>query len=158
MTDRDAEKLKGVTVEEKDVLINITGDSILRTCVVDPKVLPARVNQHVSIIRASHPIPSRYLHLYLVRPEIKNLLLGFDAGGSRKAITKGHLESLPVTVPTASALLYFQKLIENMYERVEANNDESRCLSSIRDNLLPKLLTGELNMCEAEPQTKEALP
>ncbi len=156
MTDRDAEKLKGVTVEEEDVLINITGDSILRTCVVDSKVLPARVNQHVSIIRASHPIPARYLHLYLVRPEIKNLLLGFDAGGSRKAITKGHLESLPVTIPPATVLLYFQNLIENMYKRVEANNDESRCLSSIRDNLLPKLLSGEIDLCEAEAQTEKA--
>lgn len=76
-----------------DVLLNITGDSILRTCVVDPAVLPARVNQHVAIIRAREGIPPRYLHLYLVQDSMKSLFIGMSAGATRHAITKGHLES-----------------------------------------------------------------
>ena len=61
-----AEKLKNVIVEEDDVLLNITGDSVARACIVDKIYLPARVNQHVCIIRAdsSKVIPS-YLLYYL---------------------------------------------------------------------------------------------
>jgi type I restriction enzyme S subunit len=42
ITDEAAQDLRGVTVREGDVLLNITGDSILRTCVVDSSALPAR--------------------------------------------------------------------------------------------------------------------
>lgn len=51
ITDDVAEQLRGVTIEENDVLFNITGASIARCCVVPQNVLPARVNQHVSILR-----------------------------------------------------------------------------------------------------------
>jgi len=49
--DEQASKLSNVVVEENDVLLNITGASIARCCVVPSDLLPARVNQHVSIIR-----------------------------------------------------------------------------------------------------------
>lgn len=50
--DEQAAALHNVTVQSEDVLLNITGDSVARVCKVPEKVLPARVNQHVAIIRA----------------------------------------------------------------------------------------------------------
>ena len=47
-----AYSLKNVIVTRNDVLLNITGDSVARVCKVPIEVLPARVNQHVAIIRA----------------------------------------------------------------------------------------------------------
>lgn len=47
-----ANDLKNVIVEKNDVLMNITGDSVARVCKVPTKILPARVNQHVAIIRS----------------------------------------------------------------------------------------------------------
>ena len=49
--DRQAEQLRNVEVEPEDILLNITGDSVARVCQVPIEVLPARVNQHVAIIR-----------------------------------------------------------------------------------------------------------
>ena len=51
ISDDHAEALHNVEVLPEDVLLNITGDSVARVCQVDPLVLPARVNQHVAIIR-----------------------------------------------------------------------------------------------------------
>jgi type I restriction enzyme S subunit len=51
ISDEAAHALRGVTVEAGDVLVNITGESVTRTCVVDPEALPARVSQHVAIVR-----------------------------------------------------------------------------------------------------------
>ena len=63
IVDEAAEKLRSVTVAENDVLINITGDSVARCCCVPVNVLPARVNQHVAILRAkSDVVDYRYLH------------------------------------------------------------------------------------------------
>lgn len=150
ITDDAAEDLKGVTVQEGDILLNITGDSILRTCVVDPSVVPARVSQHVAIIRPADTLPVRFLHLYLVHPSMKAFLLGHDTGATRKAITKGHLESVPVLQPSSPVLNRFRDLTSPIFQRIESNSAESRTLATIRDALLPRLLSGELRVPEAE--------
>ena len=49
--DSQATKLSNVEVEPVDILLNITGASVARCCLVPEKILPARVNQHVAIIR-----------------------------------------------------------------------------------------------------------
>ena len=47
ITEEAAYKLKGVTIKKNDVLINITGDSVARTCMVPDDVIPARYNGSV---------------------------------------------------------------------------------------------------------------
>jgi len=150
MSEEESERMRSVTVERNDILMNITGDSILRTCVVDSSVLPARVNQHVLIIRAAKGIPPRYLHLYLVHPSTKAQLLGNDAGGSRAAVTKGHLEALPILLPSAAVLLAFENLTTPWFDSIANNSHENRTLASLRNVLLPKLLSGEVCIKKAE--------
>ncbi len=71
-----AAQLANVDVHSGDVLVNITGASVARTCVVPTGVLPARVNQHVAIIRLkrSEAVPG-FVNAYLVSPEGKARLL-----------------------------------------------------------------------------------
>ncbi len=156
ITDDAATKLRGVTVERDDVLFNITGDSILRTCVVDPAVLPARVNQHVAILRAAS-VPPRFLHLWMVRPKMKSYLLGFSAGATRKAVTKGHLQSVPIIMPPDSRLRQFEEATRGLFERKETNRAQSRTLADLRDTLLPKLISGEIRVPEAKAAGAEAM-
>ena len=146
LTDKSATELTNVEVMTNDVLLNITGDSILRTCVVDPAVLPARVNQHVAIIRSLDGIPARYLHLYLVQSSMKSLLIGMSAGATRHAITKGHLESVDMLRPPSAVLAEFEKLTTPWFDQIDANHHQSRTLAALRDTLLPKLLSGELTL------------
>lgn len=147
-----AHELRGVTVQEGDVLINITGDSILRTCMVDRDALPARVSQHVAIIRPKPGIPPRYLALHLLRTETKDALMGMDAGGTRKAVTKGHLESLPIVVPSPGVLKEFGDVLAPMDRLIQSNRSESRTLAALRDLLLPKLISGEIRLKDAEKE------
>ncbi|MDR2572546.1 MAG: N-6 DNA methylase [Oscillospiraceae bacterium] len=102
ITDEQAKQLNGVTVHENDVLLNITGASVARTCVVPSDVLPARVNQHVSIIRCDS---SRLNHMFantaLTTESYQRTLIsiGESAGMSRQAITKTQIENLTMIVP-----------------------------------------------------------
>jgi type I restriction enzyme, S subunit len=90
-----AKKLDNVTVQQNDVLLNITGDSIARVCRVPDKILPARANQHVSIIRCNDSADSAYLMYYLhnLKPYLLRLC---KVGGTRNALTKEAVENLPV--------------------------------------------------------------
>ena len=99
--EQHAFELAGVEVLEGDVLLNITGDSVARACQVDPHVLPARVNQHVAIIR---PDPAKldpgFLRYFLVCPETQAKLLSWaGSGGTRNALTKGMIEAFDVPAP-----------------------------------------------------------
>jgi type I restriction enzyme, S subunit len=144
ITDEAATQLANVQVQPGDVLLNITGASILRTCVVPPDVLPARVNQHVSIIRAKPGVSPHYLHLHLLQPETKAYLLGLNAGGSREAVTKAHIESVPLMDPGAERMNAFHQAVAPLFALAQSLDAENRKLASLRDELLPKLLSGEL--------------
>jgi type I restriction enzyme S subunit len=150
ISDEAAEQLKGVTVQQEDVLLNITGASILRTCIVEASVLPARVNQHVAIIRTKPGVPPRFVHMHLLRPDIKNYMLGLNAGASREAITKGHIESLPLLTPSSELLEAFRSETDPLFQRGKCISQEIRWLGELRDTLLPKLLSGELRIKDAK--------
>lgn len=112
-----ARELQNVEVEENDLLLNITGDSVARICQVDLNALPARVNQHVSIIR---PHPEKLDHLFLkywfLLPATQQLLLQLSSSGAtRKALTKQMLESLDIP----DILLNSQKMISNLLYRFD---------------------------------------
>lgn len=99
--EKNAAELENVEVEKDDVLLNITGDSVARACQVDPEILPARVNQHVAIIRPNREkLDPRFLRYYLVSPEMHAKLLSWaGAGATRDALTKGMIESFEVPAP-----------------------------------------------------------
>ena len=124
-----AKRLDGVTVEPGDVLLNITGDSVARTCIVPDNVLPARVNQHVAIIRADPELLDyRYLNYYLASPFMQAHMLGLAVGkgASRNAITKAMIEDFSIPLPplpvqrrNADILSAYDDLIENNRKQIK---------------------------------------
>lgn len=100
ISEEQATKLDNVTIEENDVLLNITGASVARSCVVPSKILPARVNQHVCIIRCNQRIVPEFLNKLLIDDNYQRLLWSITRGGAtREAITKQQVESLKIIVP-----------------------------------------------------------
>ena len=93
-----ADALKNVEVFSGDVLLNITGDSVARACQVVDDVLPARVNQHVAIIRPKpDEVDAGFLRYFLVSPEMQGRMLGLaSAGATRPALTKGMIENFQI--------------------------------------------------------------
>ena len=123
VTEKHAEQLNGVTVESRDVLLNITGDSVARCCQVPDWVLPARVNQHVAIVR---PDPNRllpeFLCYYFVSPLMQKYLLSrAGSGGTRNALTKGMIESLEVPCPDLTIQQRIVDLLRNYDDLIENN-------------------------------------
>lgn len=117
-----AEKLKNVIVEEDDVLLNITGDSVARACIVDKNYLPARVNQHVCIIRAdsSKVIPS-YL-LYYLQLNKEYLLQLASGGATRNALTKDMVNNLELELPTVEEQQKIVAVLNDIQKKIYCNN------------------------------------
>lgn len=100
--DAQADDLANVIVEPHDVLLNITGASVARCCRAPSVFLPARVNQHVSIIRPiKEKLDSDYLHYLLISKAYKDRLLhvGEEGGSTRQAITKAQLQEFIIEFP-----------------------------------------------------------
>jgi type I restriction enzyme, S subunit len=116
--DEQAKKLNGVIVESGDVLLNITGASVARVCRVPDDVLPARVNQHVAIIRCTSSMSPVFLECILATPSMKDVLLGVaSAGATRDAITKKQIEELLIPIPPLSNQKVFSMSVEKITEQ-----------------------------------------
>lgn len=97
-----AEKLRNVTLEKADVLLNITGASVARSCVLPDELEGGRVNQHVAIIRANkNELLPCVLNAALINDSYQQYLLDGArmSGATREAITKQDLENMHVPVP-----------------------------------------------------------
>lgn len=138
INDDDASKLKGVHLCENDILLNITGDgnTFSRCCIVSPEILPAAVNQHVAIIRVDHSkcLPG-YLLAYLCLPEIKEYIASFNAGGSRRAITKAHIESFDIPLPPIREQERIQSLVFNLIIKIRMNTKINQTLEQMTQAL-----------------------
>lgn len=123
INDEQANQLNSVIVKKKDVLINITGASVARSCIVPDDVLPARVNQHVSIIRLNQDIAnSEYIsNMFTTESYQKQLLSIAGAGGAtREAITKQQLLELSVPLPPLH--------LQNQFATIVAKIEEQKAL------------------------------
>lgn len=136
-----ADALANVIVKPNDVLFNITGVSVARCCMVPADVLPARVNQHVMIVR---PIMgetmSYYIMFTLCSIDNKTKLLGIGQSGStREAINKQELESFEIPIPDETMLNQFGSLAKSLYENIYTNVKEIRVLNEMKTVLLVQL-------------------
>ena len=102
ISENQAKELQNVCIEKNDVLLNITGASVARSCIVPNNILPARVNQHVSILRANLKILEPiFLNLVLINDNYQHYLLSISEsnGATRQALTKQQIENLVIPIP-----------------------------------------------------------
>lgn len=136
-----ADALANVIVEPNDILFNITGVSVARCCMVPIDVLPARVNQHVMIVRPTMgEIMSYYIMFTLCSAGNKARILGIcQSGSTREAINKQELESFKIPIPDETKLKHFASLAKTFYGNIHANVKEIRALNEIKKLLLAQL-------------------
>jgi type I restriction enzyme S subunit len=152
LDDDQADGLSNVEVQRRDVLLNITGASVARCCIVPEDALPARVNQHVSIIRPiSDKLDSDFLHYLLISKPFKDQLLrtGAEGGSTRQAITKAQIQDFIVEYPEemreqksiaagVDSFLTETQRLESIYQQKLA------ALDALKKSLLHQAFSGQL--------------
>jgi type I restriction enzyme S subunit len=116
----------------------------------------AIVNQHIFKV-----IPRDGLPVWLTFELIQMKLAAFRAIAAGKATTMGHIQrhhlDEPVTVPVWHYLTTLDAELRPLWERALAAEQESLKLAELRDALLPKLMSGEIQVRDAEQAVEEAM-
>jgi len=130
---KQAAKLNNVSLEANDVLLNITGDSVARVCLVPNELLPARVNQHVAIIRADNKyLDAKYLKYSLLEKSNKDLLLTLSsAGATRNALTKSMIEDFELFLPSISEQTQIANILSAIDDKIENNLATNKTLEEM---------------------------
>ncbi len=134
ITNAQADRLRNVVLRPGDILLNITGDGITfgRACMVPTDILPACVNQHVSIVRVDpRRADAGFVLAFLTHPEVKQYIESFNAGGSRRAVTKGHIESFRLPLPPLPKQRAIAHILGTLDDKIELNRRMSETLEAM---------------------------
>jgi len=146
--EQQAAELDNVTVEENDILLNITGASVARCALVPSYLLPARVNQHVAIVRADPAKVSPFYILDAINSvKRKQQLLTLAQGGAtREALTKDTVSNFEIVLPPRSLMKRYDSIARGIHEQREVLLRQIQNLRRTRDLLLPRLLSGTVHL------------
>ena len=78
-------------------------------------------------------------------------------GSAQQNISKGIIETTDTILPTINSIQIFEKQVQPIFEKWIQNIQINKQLSKLRDTLLPKLISGEIRIPEAQKITEEAL-
>jgi type I restriction enzyme S subunit len=154
LDDEQAEGLANVAVEPQDILLNITGASVARCCMVPDRLLPARVNQHVMIIRAAPDLCDPHFLLASINSEQrKKLLLSCAEGGgaTRQALTKETVSNFQIQLPPRPLVARFSSSARDIALQREVLAKKNQVLRATRDLLLPRLISGDVDVSSLGP-------
>ncbi len=139
-------KIDGRELFIGDVLVNSTGVGTLgRVGQILDLLETTIVDSHVTVVRAKSPITWNYLGIECQRRQIEIEQLGEGSTGQTE-LNRGKFAGLPLTVPSHAALQAFDALTVPFRQQIAANLRHAKSLATLRDTLLPKLLSGELSV------------
>jgi type I restriction enzyme S subunit len=149
-------KIDGRELLKGDILVNSTGVGTLgRVAQVLSLECPAIVDSHVTVMRAGPALTWNYLGLSIMRrqPEIESM--GEGSTGQTE-LSRGKLAALKLLVPSAAVLTEFDKIALPLRERFSENQSQAKTLASLRDALLPRLISGQLQTPSNSNEEEEA--
>ena len=110
--------------------------------------MPVAINQGFIAMKPRDDVPNLFLLLW-ARAAYAAILSRAN-GSTFLEISKANFRPIPTVVPPPATLGAFDRLARPLYNMIVRNQRESRILAGLRDTLLPRLLSGELPVGDAE--------
>jgi len=156
-------RVKHYTGEYRDRHLIRPGDLVIantdmtqnRVIIGSPAIVPELdgakeflFTHHVFAVRfkTSSEIWRRYVFFTLLKPEFREIAEGFSTGTTVLALPRDGLEKYSLCLPPVPLLEAFEKQVIPLLAKIDTNLHQSRSLTTLRDTLLPKLLSGELTL------------
>ena len=150
-------KIDGRSLVVGDVLVNSTGVGTLgRVAQVLALSEPAIVDSHVTVVRAGTDLSWPFLGQWMMRQQPQIEAMGEGSTGQTE-LSRSKLAELRLTVPSAPILSLFDDKVLPLKERIALNDSRVQILTQLRDTLLPRLISGQLRLPEAEATVEEVL-
>lgn len=104
------------------------------------------VNNHAHIITGKEGFSVEELYLFFSLTNIKSIV----TGAVQQKISQQNLKNVPAIIPSKEALSAFDDLIQPIFAQIRNLRDENARLADTRDTLLPKLMSGELDVSDID--------
>ena len=128
---------------KKTTVLAITGATLGQVSLLE---IDTCANQSVIGVLENAEVPYEYIYPF-IKDRIE-MLIQHQTGGAQQHINKDNVESLIFLLPTINVLEDYISLVSPMYKRIESQCFENLYLSLLRDTLLPRLMSGELEVPE----------
>ncbi|WP_262209026.1 hypothetical protein [Serratia proteamaculans] len=160
VTFEHADKLKNSNVFREDIIFTHAGN-IGQVSIIPELSCYDRyvISQRQFFLRANNKITSPYFLLYFFRSSLGQHLLLSNAsqvGVPSIARPSSHLKSIELVAPEFKLIKIFEKYCKTLINGVVQRKKQTTLLKNLRDTLLPKLLSGEITLLEAEQTVSEA--
>ena len=161
ITEEHSQKLKNSKVFPGDVVFTHAGN-IGQVSLIPQRAefLEYMISQRQFYLRPDREkVTSSYIVSFYRSNLGQHMLLSnaSQVGVPSIARPSSHLKAIPLLIPSMGILRCFEKHYHGIYDRLLANRKESEVLSNLRDSLLPKLLSGQLSIPEAEQALDEVV-
>lgn len=100
------------------------------------------VNNHAHIITGKEGFSVEELYLFFSLTNIKSIV----TGAVQQKVSQQNLKKVPAIIPSKQALSAFDEIIQPIFAQIRNLRDENANLSQLRDTLLPKLMSGKLDV------------
>lgn len=100
------------------------------------------VNNHAHIAKGKNGFTVDSLYLLLSKTNVQSIV----TGAVQAKINQNNLKSIEIIIPPSEVMEKFNEIISPFFKTIRANHDEIKKLQTIRDTLLPKLISGELDV------------
>ncbi|MCR4677543.1 MAG: restriction endonuclease subunit S [Lachnospiraceae bacterium] len=108
------------------------------------------LNQRMYRIRAKQGMNTNYLYACLNSTDVCNSLKEKALGSVQKYVNTGEINSIQIKVPTSDKMEEIGNILDPIFLQMETNILENESLIQMRDTLLPKLMSGELDVSELD--------
>lgn len=144
LPDEFLESHKKYLCEAYDYHVVMVAASIGKTGMIYPHQLPALRNQNMWCFRPKDE-SLRFYTKYMVDGLIK-LNMGLASGSARAFFKKGDFNSYEFALPSSELLIKFNDVVGNLVKQKGSLLNQNIQLAALRDTLLPKLLSGEIDL------------
>lgn len=143
--ERFHQKLNRSQLRANDILINLVGASVGRTCMVPESILPANINQAVAVISLNDKVCNPFFLLsQLLDQSIQRSLLGQAVESARANISLTNIRDLSVLVPPMEYQTRWKHFCEQQKLIYEKEAQSAKELNNLFDSLLQRAFRGEL--------------
>jgi type I restriction enzyme S subunit len=153
--DRSDALLARSRIEEGDILFSIAG-TIGRVAQMTRFDIPANTNQALAIARPGKRRISSALLFHFLRERGRiDLALSRTVQSVQASFSLSELKSIPLALPQQSSRGALEDIFDSLRKKISSNQRNSFSVSALRDALLPKLISGEIRIPDAEKMLEE---
>ncbi len=126
--------------------------TIGRVAITDGEMTTNEAIAHCKLTDQS-PLPTEFIYLHLRQFDYTTLS---STSSIADAVNSKTVKAIPILVPSADAVAVFKETVVGLFERIKTIQHQAQTLATLRDTLLPRLISGQLRLPEAEALIEES--